>query len=170
MKVSIEPMKFCHVDDVSAIEKKVYTSPWSAHAFINEILDNGFASYYVALFAEEVVGYAGIWVILDEAHITTLAVTPAWQGQGLGRQLLEHLIAEAALKGAKRMTLEVRVSNHKAQKLYKKHGFVACGVRPNYYPDEDALIMWLERLPGGNVKTETSEQLQAVKQAGEQKK
>ena len=117
MQVSIEPMKFCHVESVWAIEKEVYTSPWSRHAFINEILDNGFAFYYVALSADEVVGYAGIWVILDEAHITTLAVSPSWQGQGLGRQLLEHLITEAALKGAKRMTLEVRVSNTRAQSL-----------------------------------------------------
>ncbi|HZK24540.1 MAG TPA: ribosomal protein S18-alanine N-acetyltransferase [Oscillospiraceae bacterium] len=170
MNVSIEPMTFFHVDKVSAIENEVYTSPWSVHAFINEILDNGFASYYVALLDEEVVGYAGIWVILDEAHITTLAVRPSFQGQGLGRQLLEHLIAEAAIKGAKRMTLEVRVSNEIAQRLYKKYGFVACGVRPNYYPDEDALIMWLERLPVNTDKAETSGEQQAIKQVGEQKR
>lgn len=146
MTVSIEPMKFCHVDKVSSIEDVVYTSPWSKYAFINEILDNGFASYFVALDSDEVIGYAGIWLILDEAHITTLAVCPQWQSKGLGRVLLAHLISVAAAKGATRMTLEVRVSNFRAQELYRKFGFVGCGVRPNYYPDEDALIMWLDKL------------------------
>ncbi|NLZ39082.1 MAG: ribosomal protein S18-alanine N-acetyltransferase [Firmicutes bacterium] len=140
-------MKFCHVPSVAAIEKMVYSAPWSEHAFINEILDNGFASYYVLLIDGEVAGYTGIWVILDEAHITTLAVSPVWQGKGFGRSLLEHAIAEAAKKGAVRITLEVRVSNLKAQALYKKLGFTPCGIRPNYYHDEDALVMWLDNLP-----------------------
>ena len=147
MNVSIEPMKFSHVPSVVAIEKQVYSSPWSEHAFINEILDNGFASYYVLLIDGEVAGYTGIWVILDEAHITTLAISPPWQGKGFGRSLVEHVIAEAAKKGATRITLEVRISNLKAQSLYKKLGFAACGVRPNYYTDEDALVMWLDKLP-----------------------
>ncbi|NLM52269.1 MAG: ribosomal protein S18-alanine N-acetyltransferase [Firmicutes bacterium] len=147
MSLSIEPMKFCHVDAVSEIEKKVYPTPWTKFAFINEIIDNGFASYYVALYNKEVVGYAGIWVVLEEAHITTLAVSPKWQGKGIGKALLQHLINEADSKGAVRMTLEVRVSNLKAQELYKKFGFVVCGRRPKYYRDEDALIMWLEKLP-----------------------
>ncbi|NLP36590.1 MAG: ribosomal protein S18-alanine N-acetyltransferase [Firmicutes bacterium] len=147
MSITIEPMKFCHVDEVSEIEKAVYPTPWTKFAFINEIIDNGFAYYYVALNDKKVVGYAGIWVVLDEAHITTLAVSPQWQGKGIGKTLLQHVINEADSKGAVRMTLEVRVSNSKAQELYKKFGFVACGRRPNYYHDEDALIMWLEKLP-----------------------
>ncbi len=141
------PMKFCHVDRVSEIEKSIYRTPWSRHAFINEILDNEFAFYYVALAEDTVVGYGGIWVILDEAHVTNLAVSPAWQGRGIGKALLQHLIREAALLGAKKMTLEVRVSNLKAQALYRKFGFVDRGIRPNYYADEDALVMWLEKLP-----------------------
>lgn len=150
MTVEIKPMKFCHVEQVSAIETAVYPSPWSQHTFANEVLSNGFASYYVALSEEKVIGYAGIWSILDEAHITTLAVSPEWQQHGVGRQLLEHIIAEAVKKGAVRMTLEVRVSNEKAQELYKKFGFIPCGLRPNYYSDEDAMIMWLENLPAVN--------------------
>lgn len=146
MTVAIEQMKFCHVDAVAEIEKKVYKNPWTKHAFINEILDNGFAYYYVALVEGEVVGYGGIWVILDEAHVTNLAVSPAWQGKGIGKALLAHLIREAAGRGAGRMTLEVRVSNRRAQELYKKFGFVSCGIRPKYYQDEDALIMWLTEL------------------------
>lgn len=146
MAFAITPMKFSHIDRVAEIEQIVYPSPWSKLAFINEILDNSFASYYVALENEEVLGYAGIWTILDEAHLTTLAVCPKAQGGGVGRALLEHIIAEAKAKGVSRMTLEVRVSNVKAQKLYKKYGFIACGIRPNYYADEDAVIMWLDKL------------------------
>lgn len=134
------------MDRVAGIEEEVYPIPWSKNAFINEILDNGFASYYVALADGEVVGYAGIWTIVDEAHITTLAVSAGWQSRGVGSMLLEHLMARARAKGASRMTLEVRVSNVSAQKLYKKYGFVPCGLRPNYYSDEDALIMWLDEL------------------------
>lgn len=155
MSFSIEPMKFCHVDAVSEIEKQVFPTPWTKYAFINEIIDNSFASYYVALHHGEVIGYAGIWVVLDEAHITTLAVSPKWQGKGIGKALLQHLINEADGKGAVRMTLEVRVSNLKAQELYKKFGFKICGRRPKYYRDEDAFIMWLEKLPTGELKSET---------------
>lgn len=146
MAATIEPMLFCHVDRVSEIENAVYPCPWSRHAFIGEVLDNSFASYYVAKEDDEVVGYAGIWVILDEAHITTLAVCPTRQNRGVGQQLLNHIICEGEKKGANRMTLEVRLSNIKAQDLYKKYGFVSCGVRPNYYQDEDAVIMWLDDL------------------------
>ncbi|MCR3923405.1 MAG: ribosomal protein S18-alanine N-acetyltransferase [Firmicutes bacterium] len=167
-------MQFCHVDSVALIEKTVYTSPWSVHSFVNEILDNGFAFYYVVLVDQEVAGYAGIWVILDEAHITTLAVSPPWQGKGFGRSLLEYIIAEAVNKGAIRMTLEVRVSNQPAQELYKKFGFVTYGVRPNYYPDEDALIMWLDHLPSitaaADKKQEDNTGQEALKSVGEQKK
>jgi [ribosomal protein S18]-alanine N-acetyltransferase len=144
--VVIEPMRFVHVDQVAAIEGMVYTSPWSKGAFITEIIDNGFALYFVALAEGQVVGYVGIWTILDEAHITTLAVAPLWQKQGVGKMLLEHIMAQALARGATRMTLEVRMSNYHAQELYKKYGFVACGVRPNYYTDEDAVIMWLDDL------------------------
>ncbi|MDW7650686.1 MAG: ribosomal protein S18-alanine N-acetyltransferase [Bacillota bacterium] len=146
MTAVIEQMKFVHVDSVAAIEVKVFTAPWTKQAFIGEILDNNFASYYVAVEHNEVVGYAGIWTVLDEAHITTLAVAPQHQGKGIGYALLRHIMAEAASRGAVRMTLEVRASNTKAQRLYQKHGFLACGTRPGYYNDEDALIMWLENL------------------------
>jgi [ribosomal protein S18]-alanine N-acetyltransferase len=145
--VTIKPMRFCHVPMVSAIEDAVYPTPWSINAFYNEIADNGYASYFVAMAEDRVVGYAGIWSVLDEAHITTLAVCPLWQHQGVGKLLLEHIIAHAAAKGATRMTLEVRVSNSSAQDLYKKYGFVACGIRPRYYNDEDAIIMWRDNLP-----------------------
>ncbi|MCL4462639.1 MAG: ribosomal protein S18-alanine N-acetyltransferase [Firmicutes bacterium] len=147
MHVNIEPMKICHLERVVAIEQEVYPSPWSKNAFINELMDNGFASYWVAMVDEQVVGYAGIWTIMDEAHLTTLAVCCRWQERGVGSLLLEHLLVNAKTLGAMRITLEVRVSNNKAQKLYKKYGFLSSGLRPNYYHDEDALVMWLDNLP-----------------------
>jgi ribosomal-protein-alanine N-acetyltransferase len=152
-------MRFCHVDRVASIEAAVFTAPWSKNAFVTEVLDNGFASYYVALAEGQVVGYTGIWSILDEAHITTLAVCPLWQKKGVGKMLLEHLMAQAMAKGATRMTLEVRVSNFNAQDLYKKYGFVTCGVRPNYYSDEDAIIMWRDNLDGADQEGIVEEKL-----------
>jgi len=146
MLVTVEPMKVCHLERVVAIEEEVYPSPWSKNAFVNEIMENGFASYWVAIAEEQVVGYAGVWIIFDEAHLTTLAVCSQWQQRGVGSLLLEHLLAEVKNLGAMRITLEVRVSNNNAQKLYKKYGFLSSGLRPNYYNDEDALVMWLDNL------------------------
>jgi ribosomal-protein-alanine N-acetyltransferase len=139
-------MQVCHLERVVAIEREVYPSPWSKNAFVNEIMDNGLASYWVAMIEEQVVGYAGIWTIMDEAHLTTLAVCRRWQRRGVGSLLLDRLLVEAKALGATRITLEVRVSNDKAQKLYKKYGFMSSGLRPNYYHDEDALVMWLDNL------------------------
>lgn len=159
MSITIEPMKFVHVDAVAEIENAVYPTPWSKNAFINEVLDNGFAHYFVALNDKSVVGYAGIWVILDEAHITTLAVCQQEQCKGVGTLLLETLIEAAASMGAQRMTLEVRLSNTIAQELYKKYGFIQRGTRRNYYSDEDALIMWLDQLEPARKQTTGGETL-----------
>jgi ribosomal-protein-alanine N-acetyltransferase len=93
-----------------------------------------------------IVGYGGMWIIIDEAHITNIAVEPAYRGKKLGEQILKGLMELAKLKRVARMTLEVRVSNDDAQKLYKRIGFKPAGIRPGYYIDtnEDALIMWNE--------------------------
>lgn len=139
-------MRGSHIDEVHEIEKRVYPSPWSKSAFTSEVFHNSFAYYYVAVLDGKVVGYAGIWVILDEAHVTNLAVHPEYRRQGIGSMLLEYLLGEARNLGASRMTLEVRVSNTPAQELYLKYGFVPRGIRPNYYIDEDAVIMWLDDL------------------------
>ncbi|MGH2448458.1 MAG: ribosomal protein S18-alanine N-acetyltransferase [Chloroflexota bacterium] len=90
-----------------------------------------------------IVGYAGMWIMLDEAHITTIAMLEGWRGQGLGELLLISLIDSAGAVGAQRLTLEVRVSNEVAQNLYRKYGFHVAGTRPRYYSDnnEDAYIM-----------------------------
>ncbi|MBC7325732.1 MAG: ribosomal protein S18-alanine N-acetyltransferase, partial [Moorella sp. (in: Bacteria)] len=108
------------------------------------IYNNNFAYYYIAQAGGQVVGYAGMWIILDEAHITNVAVHPHYRGRRLGELLLRVLMQEALHLGADRMTLEVRVSNRPAQRLYERLGFTRAGVRKGYYNDnrEDAIIMW----------------------------
>jgi ribosomal-protein-alanine N-acetyltransferase len=95
-----------------------------------------------------IVGYAGIWLNVSEAHITTIAVAPEYRGRGVGELLLNHLIEEALALNSEMLTLEVRVSNTVAQKLYLKYGFRPAGTRPRYYTDnnEDALLMWADTL------------------------
>jgi len=149
MEYSLRAMTLDDIPQIVAIEKKSFPTPWSAYAFTCEICDNQFANYLVVIKVEDpstVLGYGGMWLIWDEAQITNVAISPTFRGQGLGRLLMEGLVLQAKAKKALRMTLEVRVSNHTAQDLYKKMKFVSAGVRPGYYVDtnEDALIMWKE--------------------------
>ncbi|MGQ9556373.1 MAG: ribosomal protein S18-alanine N-acetyltransferase [Desulfurispora sp.] len=139
-------MEVGHLDQVLEIERQSFPVPWSRQAFEFELTRNDFAYYLVLLAAERVIGYAGMWVVIDEGHITNVAVHPDWRGRGLGRSLLEELIRRARQKGVVRMTLEVRQSNQVARHLYRKLGFVENGRRRKYYSDnnEDAIIMWLE--------------------------
>ncbi|MDN5344785.1 MAG: [ribosomal protein S18]-alanine N-acetyltransferase [Clostridia bacterium] len=133
-----------NLDGVLAIERVSFPTPWTRHSFLNEIYNNNFAYYYVALAGRQVVGYTGMWIILDEAHITNVAVHPDYRGRRVGEILLNVLVQEAMYLGADRMTLEVRVSNLPAQRLYERLGFYRAGVRRGYYNDnrEDAIIMW----------------------------
>ncbi|MCR8643583.1 ribosomal protein S18-alanine N-acetyltransferase [Paenibacillus sp. N1-5-1-14] len=128
------------------IEKEAFTLPWSKDAFYNELTNNHFAHYMIMEINGEVGGYAGMWMIVDEAHVTNIALKGIHRGQKLGERLLIELQQAAATLGATRMTLEVRVSNEIAQNLYTKLGFTSAGVRPGYYTDnnEDALIMWAD--------------------------
>lgn len=113
---------------------------------------------------ESVVGFAGMWLMLDEAHITTICVADRFRGQGLGELLLSHIMDHAIRVGARRVTLEVRVSNHVAQALYKKYGFTGEGVRRRYYSDnnEDALIMWSEPLESPSYRARLAELKEAA--------
>jgi len=140
----IAPMTRKDASDVWEIEKLSFSFPWSLDSFILEIEQNQCARYYTAKIGGKAVGYGGMWLILDEAHITNIAVHPDYRRQGIGRLLMQTLIREAAALGIERMTLEVRVSNHEAIRLYKRMGFEEGGIRKKYYPDnqEDALIMW----------------------------
>lgn len=139
-------MRLGDLDRIMEIEHKSFSLPWSRDAFLNELTMNHFAKYLVAEADGQVVGYAGMWVIIDEAHITNIAIHPDYRGKKYGDALMREMIQLSMAHGAERMTLEVRVSNTVAQKLYEKMGFVSHGIRKGYYTDnnEDAMIMWVE--------------------------
>lgn len=145
-KIIIRDMREDDIDEVLNIEKKSFKTPWSRDAFKKEVNENKLARYIVASIDGKVIGYGGIWLIVDEGHITNIAVHPSFRGLGIGKLLVEGLIEVCKNRGISRMTLEVRKSNKIAQSLYKKYGFRECGIRPGYYTDtkEDAIIMWKE--------------------------
>jgi len=133
------------IDNVHIIETLSFSTPWSKDAFYNELTHNKFAKYIVIENGEQLVGYIGAWIVIDEVHITNIAILPEFRGQKLGEQLLGTMMEQSKRLGAKSMTLEVRVSNTVAQNLYKKLGFQKGAIRKNYYTDnqEDALVMWV---------------------------
>jgi ribosomal-protein-alanine N-acetyltransferase len=141
--MALRPLREADIDLVMKIEEVCFTTNWSREALMNE-LGNQCAYYAVGVAEGCVVGYAGEWIIMDEAHITTIAVDPAHQGKRFGERLLIALLREARDRGARRATLEVRMSNNVALRLYAKYGFETVAIRRKYYQDtdEDALIMW----------------------------
>lgn len=134
------------IENIYLVEKLSFTKPWTKESFINELTTNKFANYSVVEVGGKIVGYAGMWMILDEAHITNVAIHPDYRGQKLGELMMRYLIAVAKNLGATSMTLEVRLSNQVARNLYRKLDFKEQGIRKNYYADtmEDALIMWVK--------------------------
>ncbi len=146
--ISIRPLRVDDLDDVMEVERRSFTTPWSREAFEAELIDNDLACYLALTDGGKVIGYGGMWIIVDEAHVTNIAVLPEYRGRKLGRRLIEAMIELAKNKGAVGMTLEVRTSNTIARNLYESIGFRNCGVRPQYYTDtkEDALIMWRDNL------------------------
>ena len=141
--ISFREMKPEDADAVEAVEKASFSMPWSRKSFWEEAA-NERTYYLLALDDDEVIGYAGTWILDDEAQITNVAVAPEYRGKKVGAGLMTELIKEAKKRGATRMTLEVRPSNTAALALYQKFGFKDCGHRPHYYLDngEDAVIMW----------------------------
>jgi [ribosomal protein S18]-alanine N-acetyltransferase len=144
--VNVRHMQVDDIDEVVLIESHSFAAPWSREAFEAEITTNKLARYLVVQADDTVVAYGGMWMVFDEAHVTNVAVLPEYRGYGIGKRLMASLILYAQQQGAEQMTLEVRVSNEVAQNMYRKFGFEAKGVRPNYYTEshEDALIMWLD--------------------------
>jgi len=134
------------VDSVLIVEEQSFTVPWSRAGFVGE-MKNELAHYLVMVDSGKIIGYAGMWIIVDEAHVTNVAILPAYRGRKLGEKLMSALIEHAKARGALCMTLEVRTSNIVAQNLYTKFGFAPKGIRRNYYSDtqEDALIMWCDK-------------------------
>ena len=146
--LQIRPMAEEDLPFVQLIEGASFTTPWPPHAYRQELESNRLAHYLVALIGERVVGYGGIWLMVDEAHITTFAVHPSFRRRRIGERMLIALLDLAVDRGAREATLEVRLSNLAARRLYEKYGFRPVGIRPRYYSDnqEDALIMTTEPL------------------------
>lgn len=133
------------IDQILEVERQSFTLPWSREAFLNELTLNQYAVYIVIEDNGKIAGYCGSWVVIDESHITNIAILPEYRGRKLGEALLRKMIDISISMGAKRMTLEVRVSNTVAINLYEKLGFQKGGIRKRYYTDnhEDANIMWV---------------------------
>jgi ribosomal-protein-alanine N-acetyltransferase len=150
----IEPMTLDDLASVHDIERRSFQVPWPEDAYRNEIRTNRLASYVVARADDEVVAFAGLWVMVDEAHITTFAVDPRWRRRGVGERMLLALLDLAVTRHAREATLEVRLSNMPARRLYEKHGFRPVGIRPRYYSDngEDALIMTTDPLASSSMR------------------
>ena len=147
-EIIIRRMTMDDVDGVAAVEAATFPTPWSRDAFASE-MNNVAARYLVAEKDGRIIGFAGAWIILDESHITNIAVYKEERGQGIGRKLTEGLMQYLSNLGAAYATLEVRKSNEVAQNLYKSLGFIKLGVRKRYYEDngEDALIMVCDHMP-----------------------
>lgn len=145
-KADIQLMKTEDIGEVYDIERMCFTTPWSLESFAYEINNNNLAKYIVAKVDGKIIGYGGIWIVVDEGHITNIAVHPDYRGQGIGEALVKSLIGIAKEHNVVRITLEVRPTNTAALNLYKKFGFKVEGLRKGYYVDtkEDALIMWAE--------------------------
>lgn len=136
------------IDEICGVEAASFIVPWSRQAFWGELTDNTCAKYIVGELAGEIIGYAGMWIIFDEAHVTNIAIHPDYRGRKYGERMVRCLMQLARDQGAVKMTLEVRASNVIAQSLYRKLGFEARGRRRGYYSDnhEDAIIMWKDEL------------------------
>jgi ribosomal-protein-alanine N-acetyltransferase len=145
LEVVTAPMRTKDLKGVLAIEHDVFPQPWSHRLFVEELAQRTSRAYRAAWVGSEIVGFAGLMFIDDEAHVNNIAVAPAWQGRALGSAILLDLVRVALERGARHLTLEVRVGNQPALALYRRFGMVPVGVRPNYYPEtgDDALIMWV---------------------------
>jgi [ribosomal protein S18]-alanine N-acetyltransferase len=148
LTVRVERMTVRDIAAVHRIERASFPIPWPAYAFQQELETNRMAHYLTVRAASETIAYAGLWLMVDEAHVTTFAVLPAWRRRGIGGRLLLAVMRLAATMDARVATLEVRLSNMPARRLYTQFGFKPVGVRPRYYSDngEDALIMTTDRI------------------------
>ncbi|MBI1757184.1 MAG: ribosomal protein S18-alanine N-acetyltransferase [Fimbriimonas ginsengisoli] len=146
-RLRLESFNVGHLPAILAIEKRTNAAPWSERAFRNE-LGNPNGIFLVALLGNRLVGYGGVWLVIDEAHVTTVSVSPEHRRQGIAARLVIELLAMARARGALCSTLEVRAGNEAAIALYERFGFKTVARRKAYYPDnkEDALVMWLHEM------------------------
>jgi len=168
-RLAIEPMREGDVPIVQEIERFVFSSPWPRNAYYRELSSRN-NSYYVVLRRyheagdNETVGYAGMWRMHEEAHVTTIGVRHDLHHQGYGRVLFAGLLQAAYEMGARWVTLEVRASNDNAQKMYEGFGFKVIGRRKGYYTDngEDALVMWSDSIYSPRFRASFEENLGKV--------
>ena len=142
--IAITDMALLDLDAVYGVETRSFSIPWSKNELRRELAENPLAYYKVARVDGTVAGYAGLWHVVDEGHICNIAVDEPFRRKGVGAALVTALVALAQEKKLRGLTLEVRMGNTAAQKLYHKFGFVVEGLRKNFYndPKEDAVIMW----------------------------
>ena len=141
--IIIRPMTIDDVDEVYVVEEDCFVDPWSKESIRKE-LKNNLARYLVAQLDDKIVGYVGVWFVVDEGHITNVAVHSDYRGKKVGDKLVKQMVELCKENNIVAMTLEVRASNIVAQNLYRKYGFKMGGIRKEYYSDnkEDAIIMW----------------------------
>jgi ribosomal-protein-alanine N-acetyltransferase len=152
----ILPADFSDLEILVALEKESFQRPWSRESLTHELKDHHQRIFLKALSGGEVVGYAGLWIIVDEGHITRVAVHPQHRGKGIGKDLVQELIRKGLQEGCKGFTLEVRENNLEARRLYASLGFTQEGRRQGYYEEEgeDGIIMWM--IPGDMKKKRES--------------
>lgn len=142
LSISFRPMVDGDIVTVLDIERRTYPEPWSEGVFRDELRQPS-RVYLVAEVEGELIGFAGLMLVAEDAHVTTLAVDNAIRQRGVGTRLMLELVAAGLDRGARNLTLEVRATNEGAQRLYNRFGMSAVGVRKHYYRDDDAVIMWV---------------------------
>lgn len=132
------------IDAIAALEQECFASPWSRESLYHDLAENQLSTYFVAELQGQIVGYVGIWAIMDEGHINNVAVSPSYRRQHIGSALIAAMLRSTEEAGIKSHTLEVRAGNRAAKGLYENYGFKKAGVRKGYYEDngEDGIIMW----------------------------
>lgn len=142
--LEVRPLRRRHLRAVLRIEGRVYPRPWTLGLFLSELGQHTSRIYLGGWVGGRLVAYAGLMLAVDDGHVTTIAVDPAWQGARVGTRMLLALARAGIDRGCRSLTLEVRVSNTVAQRLYRRFGFAPAGIRKGYYPEtgEDALVMW----------------------------
>lgn len=155
-KIFFRDMTLLDLEEVYEIECRCFTQPWSIESLIGELTRNDTACYAVAEYNGHVIGYAGMWVICGEAHMTNIAVNEQYRCRGTATNLILYLMNKAKQREATAMTLEVRENNHRAQRVYYALGFRYAGRRRKYYSDtgEDALVLWNDHIANTLSKAE----------------
>ena len=145
VKMAIREMLLADIPAILEIDQASFPTPWTEEVYRHELTNNEYAKYFVVDTEEEIVGYIGLWIVLEDAQVTNIAIRPNYRGYKIGEKLFGFAVSYLMEAEVQRLSLEVRESNKIAQNMYRKFGLVAGGLRKNYYKDngEDALLMWV---------------------------